>query len=104
MVLTTRFQNCHKLYDNILAKIITLFTDEIIDRIHESGFRIAAQKETNLTRELAEEFYAEHKGKEYYDELVEHMTRLVCYQVKTTCLYFFSYCNTWYKHVIFIHI
>uniref|UniRef100_A0A8W8L7M3 Nucleoside diphosphate kinase-like domain-containing protein n=1 Tax=Magallana gigas TaxID=29159 RepID=A0A8W8L7M3_MAGGI len=48
--------------------------DEIIDRIHESGFRIAAQKETNLTRELAEEFYAEHKGKEYYDDLVEHMT------------------------------
>lgn len=70
--------------------LLLLFTDEIIDRIHESGFRIAAQKETNLTRELAEEFYAEHKGKEYYDDLVEHMTRLVNHQVKTTCLYFFS--------------
>lgn len=69
----------------------TLFTDEIIDRIHESGFRIAAQKETNLTRELAEEFYAEHKGKEYYDDLVEHMTRLVNDQVKTTCLNLFFF-------------
>ncbi|XP_061183794.1 thioredoxin domain-containing protein 6-like isoform X2 [Saccostrea echinata] len=48
--------------------------DEIIDRIHESGFKIAATKEQQLTRELAEEFYADHKGKDYYEDLVEHMT------------------------------
>ena len=57
--------------------VLYLTTDEIIDRIHESGFKIAARKETHLTRELAEEFYAEHKGKDYYNELVDHMTRSI---------------------------
>ncbi|XP_076088091.1 thioredoxin domain-containing protein 6-like isoform X18 [Mytilus galloprovincialis] len=48
--------------------------DEIIDRIHEAGFKIAARKETKLTKEIAEEFYADHKDKDYYNDLVEHMT------------------------------
>ncbi|XP_053385454.1 thioredoxin domain-containing protein 6-like isoform X22 [Mercenaria mercenaria] len=48
--------------------------DEIISKIHEAGFRIAARKETTLSKEIAEEFYADHKDKEYYNELVEHMT------------------------------
>ena len=53
------------------------FSDEIIDRIHEAGFRIAARKETTLSRDVAEEFYADHKDKDYYNELVDHMTRFV---------------------------
>ncbi|XP_052080001.1 thioredoxin domain-containing protein 6-like isoform X45 [Mytilus californianus] len=48
--------------------------DEIIDRIHEAGFRIAARKETKLSKEIAEEFYADHKDKDYYNDLIEHMT------------------------------
>ncbi|KAL4217403.1 Thioredoxin domain-containing protein 3 [Mactra antiquata] len=48
--------------------------DEIIEKIHEAGFRIAARKETTLSKEIAEEFYADHKDKEYYNDLVEHMT------------------------------
>jgi nucleoside diphosphate kinase len=36
------------------------FSDEIIERIHEAGFRIAARKETTLSRDVAEEFYADH--------------------------------------------
>ncbi|XP_046555994.1 LOW QUALITY PROTEIN: thioredoxin domain-containing protein 3 homolog [Haliotis rubra] len=48
--------------------------DEIIAKIHEAGFRIAARKETTITKEIAEEFYGEHKGKEYFDDLVGHMT------------------------------
>ena len=48
--------------------------DEIIERIHEAGFRIAARKETTLSRDVAEEFYADHKDKDYYNELVDHMT------------------------------
>ncbi|KAL3853950.1 hypothetical protein ACJMK2_013244 [Sinanodonta woodiana] len=47
--------------------------EEIIEKIHEAGFRIAARKETKLTREMAEEFYADHKDKEYFNNLVEHM-------------------------------
>lgn len=52
-----------------------IISEEIIDKIHEAGFRIAARKETTITKEIAEEFYAEHKDKEYYDDLVNHMTR-----------------------------
>jgi len=56
---------------------ISIVSDDIIDKIHEAGFRIAARKETTLSREIAEEFYGDHKDKEYYNELVEHMTRYV---------------------------
>ncbi|XP_041374384.1 thioredoxin domain-containing protein 3 homolog isoform X7 [Gigantopelta aegis] len=47
--------------------------DEIVSKIHEAGFRIAARKETQITRDIAEEFYSEHKDKDYYEDLVEHM-------------------------------
>ncbi|KAJ8320307.1 hypothetical protein KUTeg_001894 [Tegillarca granosa] len=47
--------------------------DEIIEKIHDAGFKIAARKETTLSREVAEEFYSDHKDKEYYNDLVEHM-------------------------------
>ena len=50
-------------------------SDDIVDKIHEAGFRIAARKETTLSKEIAEEFYADLKDREYYNELVEHMCR-----------------------------
>lgn len=46
----------------------------IMTKIRSSGFHIAAQKETVLTRELAEQFYMEHKDKEFFGELTEFMT------------------------------
>ena len=46
-----------------------------MEKIHEAGFRIAARKETTLSREIAEEFYGEHKDKEYFNDLMEHMIR-----------------------------
>jgi len=48
--------------------------DMIMTKIRSSGFHIAAQKETVLTRELAEQFYMEHKDKEFFGELTEFMT------------------------------
>ena len=51
------------------------FADEIMDKIKEAGFHIAARKETELTKEMAEEFYKEHKDKEYFSDLTEHMCR-----------------------------
>lgn len=52
-----------------------LLLDAIIDKIHEAGFRIAAQKETKITREIAESIYADQKDKEYFNNLVEYVTR-----------------------------
>ncbi|XP_070186051.1 thioredoxin domain-containing protein 6-like isoform X13 [Littorina saxatilis] len=47
--------------------------DAIIEKIHEAGFRIAAQKEDHITKEIAEAFYEDQKDKDYFNDLVEHM-------------------------------
>ncbi len=47
---------------------------EIYTRIEKRGFRIVAAKMILLSREKAGEFYAEHRGRPYYEPLVEFMT------------------------------
>ncbi len=42
--------------------------------LSKAGFRIAALKMTRLTRRQTELFYLEHKGKVFYDPLVEMMS------------------------------
>ncbi len=46
----------------------------ILDQITASGFRIVAMKLTQLTTDDAKEFYAVHKERPFYGELVEYMT------------------------------
>jgi len=48
---------------------------EIISRIERKGLKIAGMKLKRLTREEAERLYAIHKGKPFYSELVEFVTR-----------------------------
>ena len=45
----------------------------ILNMIHDAGFHIAAMRLTRLNRKQAEEFYSVHKGKPFYDELVDFM-------------------------------
>ncbi len=47
----------------------------ILEKINASGFRIVAMKLTQLTTDDAKEFYAIHKERPFYGELVEYMTR-----------------------------
>ena len=47
----------------------------ILEKITASGFRIVAMKLTQMTIADAEEFYAVHKERPFYGELVEYMTR-----------------------------
>lgn len=47
---------------------------KIIDKIEQAGFKITAMKKIELNKEKAEEFYAIHKGKPFFDELVTFMT------------------------------
>ncbi|MGB9661721.1 MAG: nucleoside-diphosphate kinase [Moorellaceae bacterium] len=47
---------------------------EIISRIERKGYRIVALKMLRLTRKMAEEHYAEHRGKPFFPELIEHIT------------------------------
>ncbi len=47
----------------------------ILEQINSSGFRIVALKLTQMTRTDAETFYAIHKERPFFGELVEYMTR-----------------------------
>ena len=49
-------------------------TGKINAMIENAGFRIIAQKRIKMTPEQAGQFYAEHKGKPFYDGLVEMMS------------------------------
>ncbi len=46
----------------------------IINKFESNGLKIAAAKISHLSKEKAEEFYAEHKERPFFDELVEFMT------------------------------
>jgi nucleoside-diphosphate kinase len=46
----------------------------IIDRFIKEGFRVVALKQTKLSTEKAGEFYAIHKERPFYGELVEFMS------------------------------
>ncbi len=50
------------------------FTGGIIDQILGAGFTIKAMKALQLTKESAGEFYAVHKERPFYGELVEFMS------------------------------
>lgn len=50
------------------------YAGPILKIINEHGFHIAAMRMTRLTRELAEELYEVHKGKPFYEGLIELMT------------------------------
>lgn len=45
----------------------------ILQRLEANGLRVIASKMLHLTRAQAEGFYAEHKGREFYEPLVEFM-------------------------------
>jgi nucleoside-diphosphate kinase len=47
---------------------------KIIQRLEDEGFRIAACKKIHLTRSQAEGFYAVHRERPFFGELVEFMT------------------------------
>jgi nucleoside-diphosphate kinase len=50
------------------------YIGEILAKINAAGFRIAAMKMTRLSKEKAGEFYAIHKERPFYGELVEFMS------------------------------
>lgn len=49
-------------------------TGPILSMINAAGFEIAAMKMFHLTRQQAEEFYAVHRERDFYQALVEFMT------------------------------
>ncbi len=53
-------------------------TGEVIARIEKAGFKIMAMRKVRLTKETAGGFYAVHRGKPFYDGLVEFMSSGPC--------------------------
>ena len=47
---------------------------EIVSRFENNGLRIVASKMVHLTREQAGDFYAVHKERPFYNDLVAYMT------------------------------
>ena len=48
-------------------------TGKIIDKLESAGLRVVAQKRIRMTRAQAEGFYAVHKDRPFFRELVEFM-------------------------------
>ena len=48
---------------------------EVISRLERRGLRLVAAKFMQVSRELAEEHYAIHKGKPFYEGVVTHLTK-----------------------------
>ncbi len=46
---------------------------EVISRLEKKGFKIVGLKLVHPTKELAAAHYAEHKGKPFYDGLIEYL-------------------------------
>jgi nucleoside-diphosphate kinase len=55
----------------------------ILAHVENEGFRITEARLHRLTREEAQEFYGEHQGKPFFNDLVGYMTSG---QVMLTCL------------------
>ncbi|MBI4466860.1 MAG: nucleoside-diphosphate kinase [Acidobacteria bacterium] len=49
-------------------------TGEILNRIHQAKFQIAAIKSLRLTKAEAEGFYAVHRGKAFFEPLTNFMS------------------------------
>ncbi len=48
-------------------------TGKIIDKLESAGLRVVAQRRIRMTREQAEGFYAVHKERPFFGELVDFM-------------------------------
>ena len=49
-------------------------TGAILNKIENAGFRVVAMKKVLLTKERAGEFYAVHRERPFYGELVDYMS------------------------------
>ena len=51
---------------------------EVVARVQKAGFKILSMKQVRLTKETAGAFYAVHKGRPFYEGLVEFMSSGAC--------------------------
>ena len=54
---------------------MVIFSEAIMKKIEESGFKISMSKETQLSKEMAEQLYRSNRDSEYFDELTSMMSK-----------------------------
>jgi nucleoside-diphosphate kinase len=54
-------------------------TGKIVAHIEKAGFRVVSIKKLHMTRAVAEGFYAEHRARGFFGELVDFMSRSPCF-------------------------
>ncbi|MGE5314537.1 MAG: nucleoside-diphosphate kinase [Acidobacteriota bacterium] len=54
---------------------------EVLARIQKAGFRVKGMKQIQMTKRMAEGFYAIHTGKPFFEGLVQFMTSGPCVPV-----------------------
>ena len=69
--------NFLSIIDNFPSQTCLVYADEVLQKIRDAGFEVAMQKEMQLTKEMAEDFYKEHQGQEYFEELTTRMSRSI---------------------------
>lgn len=51
---------------------------EVLSKVQKAGFKVLGLRQIRLTKETAGAFYAVHKGRPFYDVLVEFMSSGPC--------------------------
>ena len=54
-------------------------TGAILNKIENAGFRVVAMKKVLLSKERASEFYAVHRERPFYSDLVDYMSSCLLY-------------------------
>lgn len=49
-------------------------SDQILKRFEDKGFTVVARRDITISRELAEQHYAEHRERPFYPSLVAYIT------------------------------
>ncbi|KAG0237907.1 hypothetical protein BGW42_008007 [Actinomortierella wolfii] len=66
-------------YAMLKPDVASLHRDAIIKLTTEAGFKIVAQKEYKFSLEKAQEFYAEHKGRPFFEDLTNWISSAPVY-------------------------
>uniref|UniRef100_A0A663M889 NME/NM23 family member 8 n=1 Tax=Athene cunicularia TaxID=194338 RepID=A0A663M889_ATHCN len=57
-----------------IISLLAILLDDIMQKVKDAGFVISKIKEEALTREMAIQFYKDHEGKPFFNQLVTCMT------------------------------
>lgn len=75
VVLFTNFLLKESLEMRLIYMLCSITAEAILSKVQEAGFTVSLSKETRLTKEMAEQLYHEQKGKEFFNDLTDLMSR-----------------------------